>query len=111
MEVRGETPAAFSRDLKRTQKLHPELFTESTVGASRGEDKLAQAVEQNELNGLTPREKQVAELVLQGLSGKEICQRLWITINTLERHKTNIFRKFGIHSRFKLAEAMKQRVR
>lgn len=44
---------------------------------------------------LTPRENQVANLVLECLSGKEIAAKLNITARTVAYHMDHIYRKFG----------------
>ncbi len=51
---------------------------------------------------LTPREKEVAELARQGLSNREIAERLTISQATAARHIANIFRKLSISSRTQL---------
>ncbi len=48
---------------------------------------------------LTPREREVAELIAQGLSNKEIAARLVISTRTAESHVENILRKLGYTSR------------
>lgn len=53
---------------------------------------------------LTPREKEIAELVGAGLANRVIAERLSITSATAARHIANIFGKLGITSRAKLAE-------
>jgi DNA-binding CsgD family transcriptional regulator len=49
--------------------------------------------------GLTPREAQVAQLVLQGLPTGEIVDRLCITALTVQQHLKAIFDKTGARSR------------
>lgn len=51
------------------------------------------------LETLTERERQVLELLAQGLTNKEIAQRLVITTNTVKRHLKSIFEKLGVHTR------------
>ncbi len=48
---------------------------------------------------LTRREREVLELVAQGLSNKEIAKALVITTNTVKRHLKSIFEKLGVHTR------------
>ena len=55
-----------------------------------------------DLRPLTPREQEVAELAEQGLSNREISQRLTISQATAARHIANIFRKLSISSREQL---------
>ena len=48
---------------------------------------------------LTSREKQIAELVAQGLTSKEIGATLWITENSVKQALKRIFRKLQVSSR------------
>jgi DNA-binding NarL/FixJ family response regulator len=48
---------------------------------------------------LTRREREVLELVAQGLSNKEIARALVITTNTVKRHLKSIFEKLEVHTR------------
>jgi DNA-binding CsgD family transcriptional regulator len=52
---------------------------------------------------LTEREQHVASLVAEGLSNREIAERLYVTTNTVETHLRHIFRKRGVRSRTELA--------
>lgn len=47
---------------------------------------------------LSEREKDVIICLVQGLSNKEIADRLFISINTVMTHRRNIARKLDIHS-------------
>jgi DNA-binding CsgD family transcriptional regulator len=49
--------------------------------------------------GLTPREKSIVSLVLQGCSNKEIAHHCSITIQTVKDHLKNVYRKSGTHTR------------
>ena len=52
---------------------------------------------------LSTREREVAELVCDGLSNKQIARRLAISRRTAESHVANIFGKLGLYSRVQLA--------
>ena len=54
---------------------------------------------QSELNTLTDREREVLDLLAQGLTNKEIAEKLVITTNTVKRHLKAIFEKLGVHTR------------
>ena len=45
---------------------------------------------------LTPREREVLELMAQGLSNKAICERLVLSERAVERHITGVLSKLGI---------------
>ena len=53
----------------------------------------------NELNALTEREREVLDLLAQGLTNKEIAEKLFITTNTVKRHLKAIFEKLDVHTR------------
>jgi non-specific serine/threonine protein kinase len=52
---------------------------------------------------LTPRQREVAALVGQGLTNREIAARLTITEHTAENHIVNILNKLGVRSRVQIA--------
>ena len=49
--------------------------------------------------GLTEREAEVWELYLQGLSYRDVSEKLVIALNTVKKHMKNIFRKCNIECR------------
>jgi DNA-binding CsgD family transcriptional regulator/tetratricopeptide (TPR) repeat protein len=56
---------------------------------------------------LTPQELQIAQLAAQGLSNKEIGERLYISPRTAGTHLYHLFPKLGITSRNQLRDALK----
>ena len=54
------------------------------------------------LQGLTPREYQVAELITTGARNKEIARRLNITERTVKAHLTELFRNLNVSDRLQL---------
>jgi len=47
---------------------------------------------------LTPREQEIMVLISEGLSSKEIADKLFISPKTVDNHRSNIFRKLNLHS-------------
>lgn len=52
-----------------------------------------------DLNPLTPRETQIAELVVQGLTNAQIGKELWIQENSVKQALKRMFRKLEVSSR------------
>ena len=48
---------------------------------------------------LTEREREVLRLLLEGVSNREIAQRLVLSVNTVKRHVYNICGKLEVQSR------------
>jgi len=55
-------------------------------------------------DGLTEREVEVLRLIAQGLSNREIADRLFISIKTVQAHRSNIMEKLNLHDRVELAK-------
>ena len=53
---------------------------------------------------LSPREAEVAELIRQGFTNKQIAARLYISLSTVKMTVSNIFEKTGIKSRAQLSD-------
>ncbi|HET6867781.1 MAG TPA: response regulator transcription factor [Solirubrobacteraceae bacterium] len=77
---------AVSRVAAGGSVLDPEVVAHM-VGRKRDEGPLAE---------LSPRERQVLELMAQGLSNKAIREQLVVTERAVEHHITSIFNKLGL---------------
>jgi DNA-binding NarL/FixJ family response regulator len=62
-----------------------------------------QTTAKSELEELTPREREVLELVVHGLSNKEISDRLCVTVAAVRFHLKHIYQKLHVHSRTEVA--------
>lgn len=59
-----------------------------------------------QMSGLPPlsqRESEVLELLLQGLTTREIAAELYLSVDTVKSHLRRIFQKYGVRSRMQLA--------
>ncbi len=59
------------------------------------------------LHHLTSREAEVAKWLVNGLSNKEISEKMFVSIRTVKAHLTSIFKKTGCRNRLELATRMK----
>lgn len=48
---------------------------------------------------LTPRELEVLQLLVEGLSNKAIADKLTMSPRTVQAHLRNVYRKFGVFNR------------
>ena len=55
---------------------------------------------------LTSREAEVVELLTQGLTDREVAERLFISVHTAHRHSERILKKLNISSRAGIAHAL-----
>jgi DNA-binding NarL/FixJ family response regulator len=58
----------------------------------------AQAYDDSGQRILTPREREVIQLVAEGKTTKEIALALELSVKTAETHRTNLMRKLDLHS-------------
>ena len=55
---------------------------------------------------VTSRELEVAMLAVEGLSARDIAQKLYISKRTVETHLASVYRKLGVSSRLELARSL-----
>jgi DNA-binding NarL/FixJ family response regulator len=61
---------------------------------------LARPRHESPMEQLSPRERDVLELMAQGRSNQGIAEKLWITESAVEKHVTAIFEKLGLERDF-----------
>ena len=84
----GEFTSAVKRVAEGGSALDPAIVTQ-LVGRRRGDDPLT---------SLTPREREVLELMAEGRSNQSIAQKLVVTERAVEKHVTSIFGKLQLPS-------------
>jgi DNA-binding NarL/FixJ family response regulator len=104
LELFSQQPAGFGYLLK-DRVLDVDEFLESVRRVARGGTAVdpgvvAQLVgrrrERDPLEQLTPREREVLELMAEGRSNKAICAKLFLSPKTVETHVNSIFTKLGL---------------
>lgn len=63
------------------------------------EPALRPKTEQLERLGITPRELEVLEQMALGLSNQEIADKLFVSLNTIKTHTSNLFSKLDVQRR------------
>jgi DNA-binding NarL/FixJ family response regulator/class 3 adenylate cyclase len=81
-----EFVAAVRRVAGGGSALDPAIVSQ-LIGRRRREDPLEE---------LTPREREVLELMAEGRSNQAIAERLFVTMRAVEKHVTSIFTKLGL---------------
>jgi DNA-binding CsgD family transcriptional regulator len=72
--------------------------------AAKARDELARVSGRRAASGeLTDAERRVALLAAEGRHNKEIAAALFLTVGTVERHLTSVYRKLNLRSRAELA--------
>jgi RNA polymerase sigma factor (sigma-70 family) len=82
--------------LKGKKYLHPGVSS-SLVARLIQEDSSSSA-----LDLITPREREVLQLIVEGRSNAEIAKELNLSVYTVQTHRTNIMKKLKIHDRTEL---------
>jgi DNA-binding CsgD family transcriptional regulator len=57
--------------------------------------------------GLTDAEREVADLVAEGLTNSDIAARLHLSVRTVEAHLSHAFAKLGVRSRTALVAKLR----
>jgi DNA-binding CsgD family transcriptional regulator len=79
----------------------------ASVWAQHARNELARVGGRGPSKGeLTPTERQLAALVAEGRSNKEVAAVLFVTPKTVETRLSRIYAKLGIHSRGELARRL-----
>lgn len=77
--------------------LSMEVSRELLVSGTRRTDDSASAYD-----SLTPREREVMRLVVEGLANKEVATALGISVKTAEHHRASLMRKLGLQNTVEL---------
>ena len=94
---------ATIRAVAAGEKVLPPRLTESLFSQIAQEvDSRGRALVMEDVR-MTRREREVIELIGEGLSNKEIAQRLNIATHTVKSHVRNVMEKLALHTRLQIA--------
>jgi DNA-binding NarL/FixJ family response regulator len=94
---------ATIRSVAGGEKVLPPRMTESLFAQIAKEARGHKAQDVLQDVRMTPRELEVIELIGEGLSNKEISQRLNIAAHTVKSHVRNVMEKLALHTRLQIA--------
>ena len=75
-----------------------ERFLDPVAARALAEDGAARRVVVDEVALLTPREREVLQLIAEGRSSRRIAARLDLSIKTVDAHRTSLMKKLGLHN-------------
>jgi DNA-binding CsgD family transcriptional regulator len=58
--------------------------------------------------GITPREHEILTLIAEGLSNREIGERLFVSENTVKTHSSRLFEKLGVNRRVQAVQKARE---
>jgi two-component system, NarL family, response regulator LiaR len=93
--------------LKLTKPKEKIVVVEKEIIVDRSPDFILNEAELNRLS-LSKRELEVLQLMAQGLSNKEIAERLFVSLSTIKTHANNLFEKMGVERRTQAISRAKQ---
>jgi DNA-binding NarL/FixJ family response regulator len=91
------------RSVAAGTKVLPPRMTESLFSQIAREVDGQEPAQVLEAVRMTPREREVIDLIGEGLSNKEIAQRLNIATHTVKSHVRNVMEKLALHTRLQIA--------
>jgi DNA-binding NarL/FixJ family response regulator len=98
--LKSAAPAEIADAVKRTAAGEP-VFTPSLAGLILSEFRRLTAKHVGD-PALTPRENEVLSLVARGFTYRQIAERLFIAVKTVQNHVQNILTKLQLRGRYEL---------
>lgn len=99
------------RVFKGETVIDPAIFHQIVHDYTRLSKKIVQTnepLEEEKVEVLTPREQEILQHLVKGLTNKEISTATNLAVDTVKTHLRNIFRKFGVKNRTQaITQAMK----
>ncbi len=90
-----DTLVAAIEQLHKTGNYYPPETTQMVLQSLK---------EKNKQDAITPREKEVVLLIVEGLTTKEIAERLFLSKHTVESHRQNILLKLDLRNSAELVK-------
>lgn len=97
--IKQSVPAELITAIHAVQQ--GDAFLSPSISKSLIDEYLRRATPQSQpdhYDTLTDREREVLQLLVEGFSGKEIAERLVISVKTVSVHRSNLMEKLNLHS-------------
>jgi DNA-binding CsgD family transcriptional regulator len=101
---RLEAREHLRKALRGFESLGAARWAERARNELRASGQTARRREPSTRDELTAQELQIARLVTEGLSNREVAAQLFLSPRTIDFHLRNVFRKLGISSRMQLVQ-------
>ena len=98
---RDESPASHGIAIRQVARGEQYISPSIAVALlqKQGQKTSLSELEKTRVDMLTDREREILDLLAQGLSNKLIATRLYLSVRTVEGHLANIYSRLGVHSR------------
>ncbi|MGH2858791.1 MAG: helix-turn-helix transcriptional regulator [Solirubrobacteraceae bacterium] len=108
----GQAHRRFKRRGRARELLEEALAAFDRIGAPRWSEKARAGLARlgppgHERDELTETERRVAELAAAGLSNRQVADRAYLSVKTVEANLTRAYRKLGVRSRVGLANELR----
>jgi DNA-binding CsgD family transcriptional regulator len=100
---RADARVELRRALEGFERLHATPWIERAASELRATGETVRKRDWSGFDELTPKEIQIARLVAEGMSNKEVAAQLFLSPRTIDYHLRNVFTKLALTSRTQLA--------
>ena len=101
--LKSATPAELLRAIHMVHEgdsyIHPEMVESLAAFLADGGKNIEKELEQ-----LTPRELEILVLLAKGFTNREISEKVYLSVKTIEAHRAKIYTKLGFANRAQLVE-------
>ncbi len=101
--LKSATPAELLRAIHMVHEgdsyIHPEMVESLAAFLADGGKGIEEELEQ-----LTPRELEILVLLAKGFTNREISEKVFLSVKTVEAHRAKIYAKLGFANRAQLVE-------
>jgi len=94
--LKRSTPEEFENALLRVYSGGSYFSDEIVKTVAKNLQRIREdADRKSSLPELTPREKEILDLLCQGFNNEQIAETVYLSVKTVEKHKSNLFQKTG----------------